>query len=668
MRLRTASVVVFLPLLALAVACGDDPSALLRDGAGGPEGAAGAPGAGGATGGPGAGAAPGTGTSGAPGDVCRSASSLDVFDDAGHVDPARYRALAARYASAEAVGYRFGHDSTHYHPTKEIFPTAHLPGDHPFSHGTNQPLSTWQVGGPFQSDPGYNSTAGQVLFVPDDARTVGLHAVQFLDVSSAVVSQKPQLAWTAYGEGAPDQSTKNASMVAAHGGPFRDAVAVARPVTTDQWTQDAVVAFQDGTLLTTGTYASGGSSTVLARLPKGLVPTAIALTTNNELALVTVWDTENVRGGLAVVALGGPSKRGWWGDWSQVYPGLHSYGLFSFMKVLGVVWIDGMVAPIAVSASADLRNPVLGAPEPKTLDLSVEATRSRFRPGGDLAVRHAAAGFAVVMSRSEKKVAFVDLQPIFEQITRGYFGTRADFDKTRTMGQGPNEWPYAFSTAPTSAPVVVKVASFAACPTAVATTANVFAPHNFPDRDDDRHARPSASYRAHAVIGTEDGTLHVMDVGGLHDDTPADANAIREVSTATVGKNPTSITPLGRSLEFFGEPVDWVVVSRGDRRVDLLRGKKDASTLTSWKTIQDSRLLDPVSVDDVTWFGNYVPLVEVADYAGKQVVAYRYDAAKLAFHGDRVLGLGADGKAAFECAGTYPVPGGALFTSNTNVP
>ena len=51
--------------------------------------------------------------------------------------------------------------------------------------------------------------------------------------SPAVVSQRPQLSWTGYGHGAPDQSTDEAAMLAAHGGPFRAPVAIARAISFD---------------------------------------------------------------------------------------------------------------------------------------------------------------------------------------------------------------------------------------------------------------------------------------------------------------------------------------------------------------------------------------------------------------------------------------------------
>jgi hypothetical protein len=214
----------------------------------------------------------------------------------------------------------------------------------------------------------------------------------------------------------------------------------------------------------------------------------------------------------------------------------------------------------------------------------------------------------------------------------------------------------------------VRVLELEQCPSAVSTTIHVFTPHNFVDPNDDRYARVAPTFNAHALVATEDGTLHVFDVGGLKDDTPAHPESIREVNKVVVGKNPTSIVPFGRTSKQFGDPVDYAVVSRGDRRVTLFHGNARSSELTRWKSLEDSRLVDPITVEDVTWFGNYVPLIEVADFAGRQLVAYRYDKAKLAFYDDREIGLGPSENDSFECGGAYPTPGGALFASSTNVP
>ena len=41
------------------------------------------------------------------------------------------------------------------------------------------------------------------------------------------------------------------------------------------------------------------------KLPANKVPTAIAMTTQSEFALVTVWDTDARKGQVAVIALAG---------------------------------------------------------------------------------------------------------------------------------------------------------------------------------------------------------------------------------------------------------------------------------------------------------------------------------------------------------------------------
>lgn len=602
-----------------------------------------------------------------PEDICRSASSLDIFDDHGRLDPARYRALALAFASAEAVDYRFGSDATAYHPTPEDFPTVYKPDDHEFRHPPDHPSSTYQIGGPWELDPGgYNSSAGQVLFVPDAPADLGVFGVAFLDVSQNVVSERPERPWY-YPADPRDVGLTYESSLAMHGGTLGRPVALARARTTDEWTQDAIVAFDDGFLMSTGTHSSGGNSNVSAQLPAGLVPTAIALTTNNELALVTVWDTIHLRGGLAVISLAGPATPGFWGDWNQLYPGLHSYGLFGFMKVLGVVELPGMVAPIAVSAAADIRWPMIGAPDPSELDLSDPATRARFA-SGDLRERYARAGYAVVLSRSERRVAFVDLQPLFQSIVDGYFTTAERFAATRRMGQGAGEWPPTFEEAPDARPIVIATRDFEGCPSAVATSVNVFRPYNFVGGDPDHLAYVPETYTSDVLVGTEDGTVHVFSVTGLRDERAASDAGITEVRQVPVGRNPTSIEPLGLSYHADDHPVDIMVVSRGDRRVELFHGDPDSGAFTPWKTLRDSRLIDPVTVHDVTCAGNLVPLIAVSDYGGRQLLNYRYDTIHMPFYGDQTFGVGPDGMSEFECGGFYPLPGGALFSSSTNEP
>jgi len=62
-----------------------------------------------------------------------------------------------------------------------------------------------------------------------------------------------------------------------------------------------IIAFQSGLLATFGTNTSRGEVTL--QLDPGKVPTAISVTDAGEFALVTVWDTINLKGQVAVIAL-----------------------------------------------------------------------------------------------------------------------------------------------------------------------------------------------------------------------------------------------------------------------------------------------------------------------------------------------------------------------------
>ena len=94
------------------------------------------------------------------------------------------------------------------------------------------------------------------------------------------------------------------------------------------------------------------------------MPTAIAVSNSSEFAFITVWDTVNLRGEIAVVALAGlcdgctPSNPGayeWWGEWRGVYPGLPNLGNVAYMKVLGYVPLPAdMKAPTEISVTTGM--------------------------------------------------------------------------------------------------------------------------------------------------------------------------------------------------------------------------------------------------------------------------------------------------------------------------
>ncbi|MEZ4365411.1 MAG: hypothetical protein R2939_03875 [Kofleriaceae bacterium] len=602
------------------------------------------------------GASPGCGGDDAPGpqapaEICRSASELDLWDADGQFDAAGYRALAGQLATEAGIDYRFGQRYAHYHPTPEEFPTHYLPPDRVLHQDMGNVDLAYQVGGEQTPDPGgYNSAEGQLLYVPDDPADAGLDSLSVLEVAYAVIITKPTLPWVLGGGGHPDPVVTSEEALALGHGPLRQPVALARSRGNDIWSMDAVVAFAGGQIGTTGTFGSGGNSHVFVELPAGKVPTSIDVTTSSEFALLTIWDTEALRGQLAVVAMAGPKTPGFWGDWTRVYPGLFNEGQISFMKVLGYVDLPDMVAPIAVSAVTDVQFNMFNTDDTVEYDLQDEATRQRFIDG-DLAGRVPRAGFAMVLSRSEKRVTLVDLQPLLAYFADQYFGSADAFAETIAYGDAPTAWPYTFEVAPEARPQVVRTLVFDECPTAVRASLDLRKP-----------GEPTPPVNlGRALVATEDGTLHAFDVAGLADERAADAEAIVATGTTAVGRNPTDIAYLLRDKRSFA------VVSRGDRRVDFLDGD-GSGTFTVSKTLRDSRLLDPVAASDVLWFGNEVPILTVADFAGKQVVNYRYGAAVLHFYDGQTYGMGESGDDDFECGGVLPTAGGAFAISSTNVP
>src|SRR5207244_8805280 len=133
--------------------------------------------------------------------------------------------------------------------------------------------------------------------------------------------------------------------------------------------------------------------------------------------------------------------------------------------------------------------------------------------------KYSKAGYAVVISKSENKAAFIDLQPLFQYYKAMYFGARSDFDRTRNLGAAANQWPYTFDYAPAQSPLVVKVIDLADHPTAVNT--NLYGGYGI----------------TKAYIATLDGTLSTYEVGGLASGAAANPGDIRAVATMQLGKN-----------------------------------------------------------------------------------------------------------------------------------
>src|SRR5437868_1503075 len=295
-------------------------------------------------------------------------------------------------------------------------------------------------------------------------------------------------------------------------------------------------------------------------------------------------------------------------------------GVIAFMKILGYVDLPGMTAPTEISVTTGMDQWGTLLPDGVFLGyrtpLTSQTNRQSFLSGGSNYGRYPKSGVAVVISKSEQKAAFIDLKPLFTYVNSVYFGgDLATFtSRMASLGQADDQWPYTFAQQPSQMPTVEKTVSLSGRPTAVKTSLYGSA--------------------TRAWIATQDGTMHIYSLDGYASGGAAPApspNAFTEVGTVTgLGRNPTSIAtskaePTNTSSSNIDPLSQQVLVSsRGDRKISWVRFAANGNSGSIVRTLQDTRMIDPISIEDADNFANSNNIVSVADYAGKAIRNYRY--------------------------------------------
>jgi len=595
----------------------------------------------------------------------------EIFDSNGNLNASAYVALANDYSSDKAIAYRYGAAKTA--PATGV-PTYWKPTDHTFyphgnvcDGGSDKVASIIaQLGSTDCSRNDYGSSLGDVIYRSDASSDSGVTPLLTLDLSAGNITEKPQLFWI-YGNAVTDPQLDNHK--SANGGVLPK-VPIAQGRCSEHDCAQALIAFQNGLIASVGSNTASNFANL--KLPAGKVPTAIAITTNSEFALVTIWDTVNLKGQVAVLALGSLSdgvKIGGPYDanpalssWQGLYPGLRNISDFRFIKLLGYVDLPGMVAPTDISASTDfgvmqddstqgwLYDPVNGTGACKSYaeltPSASSANQKSFAKGGLNANIISRSGIAAVISKSEKKVIFLNLKPLFDKVNNTYFeGTLSSLQSTlANTGLGDSQWPQVFSVS-NYAPTIVKTMSLAAKPTAVKVSIL---------------ANPGQAW-----VATEDGVIHAISVAGVQSGSNPDPSLIKEVSTLQVGKNPTYMAYHVLKDAFGNSNTQIWVVSRGDQKLQLV----DMVTLKVIKTLQDSRIVDPITVEETQQSPLLTSVITLTDYTGKQVLNYRY--APIALQGGNTplnIGIGQSGTDLFEFGGAYSVPGKPFQFTQSNVP
>lgn len=594
-----------------------------------------------------------------------AAVSGDIVNASGQIDPAAYVAMAGKLSTDAGIAYRYGNlpgtqaaatTTTWYKRTDTVRIHASDGGD-------------WQVGGPDLPDVGdYFQNWSNMLFVADAPTTnVGVGTILTAQTSFNTFTQRPQLApiLTRYSPVGGLDDSQGAALNAHF--PVAQGRCYGRP----GWCVGSIIAYQNG-LISTAYSSNTASNSANLRLPANKVPTAVAVTNSSEFALVTVWDTSAMKGQIAVIALAGlcegctvstPNKPDYWGEWGAAYPGMPNLGNIAFMKLVGFVDLPESVrAPTEISVTTGW-NPWDGRPRdannqyttPYKFPITNETNRQTFVSGNNTGV-YPRGGMAIVASKSEKRVSFVDLKPLFDYYRSMYFGARTDFDKTANVGTADNQWPFAL---PESAkPKVVNTLDLGARPTAVKATL--------------------WGDNLRAWVATQEGNLRFFDINGYGHGTGTSSFA--EVGRVAVGPNPTSISYYRATMNDMGNDINntLLVLSRADRMVRWVDFSADHNSATVRRNaLADSRIVDPVMIEDNGNHGTAMWVLSMADYGGKAIRNFRYGPVIFwsnpgACQPPNGCGLGPNNLPAsqypFEYGGDMTLPGKPFVISTANVP
>ncbi|HYD83964.1 MAG TPA: hypothetical protein VEA63_07915, partial [Opitutus sp.] len=297
---------------------------------------------------------------------------------------------------------------TLFRPTSKAYPTGYVRVN-PFELGTKP-----------AKDGDYWSEAGQVGYVPDTTSNPGIDRIQLYAYYDKVFAISPRLDWSNKTP-SPDLQAREPYYASIFGELPKYPIAMVRNY--GMQCNEALVLYRDGNLAVVGTQTSRSNHERPFpgfSFPVEKVPTAIAITTANEFALVTVWDTKLKKGQLAVIALEGKYLP--FHTWP--YMGLPNQGSWSAFKLLGYVDLP-MKTPSAVAAAS---NGFWNGPSQTAgrvlsqINLAKDGDRKNVYSGSWAGVV-AKNGYAIVASQHEDMVALVDLTPLFSYMRESYLSS-----------------------------------------------------------------------------------------------------------------------------------------------------------------------------------------------------------------------------------------------------
>jgi hypothetical protein len=580
-----------------------------------------------------------------------------MFTSSGALDTTLYSRLSSLYDKA-TMELRLGPSFLDLNPdAADDRPTLYTPTSKPRSSGYIR-TNPYEIGGPPVTDSDYWSESGQVGYVPDSAADPGLDRVQTYAYYDRVFATSPRLDW-ASGMPHSDPQTRESYYASIWGSLPKYPVAMARGFGMQQ--NEALVLYRGGYLAVAGTQtsrASGERPYPGFKFPANKVPTAIAITTANEFALVTIWDTSAKKGQLAVIALEGKYLP--FHTWP--YMGMPNQGSWSAFKLLGYVDLP-MIMPSSVSAAS---NGWWSGPSQTNglvlsqIDLSNNTYRTNVYSGAWSAIV-AKGGYAIVASKFEDKAVMVDLSPLFSYMRESYLSSASSFSATKSArGMGDSQFPQAFSVRPSIRPTV-KLEVTIPEPTAVLAGIRL-------DRWTKDHYK--------GYVASSDGKIHIFDTSALMKRWDWERlGSLREIGSFDVGTNPVhmcfsrkgeSNLPLMPTLSDGSkakpDPLNnlFYIAVRGDRKIAGAVTFNGAGAV--YRTIKDKRMGDPVAVS----MSIRGPILSVADFRGRKILSFRIGAIN-DYRNNIIYGCGSDGKAPFEMGGQLSFFGYPFMLGSTNV-
>ncbi|HMI84062.1 MAG TPA: hypothetical protein VK550_08200 [Polyangiaceae bacterium] len=505
--------------------------------------------------------------------------------------------------------------------------------------------ATYELSGTCAGNCDYGSTAGQALYAPDDAMAPGVDRIQNYAYEKGVICESILSGgWLGGPRPDPGLTTWSGKL----GRPVRLPNAFSQ---TEFWETNAgIMIFPDGLVGGTGNQTAGDTKPYF-ELPAHKVPTAVAVTTQNEFAFITVWDTEDIKAQIAVFALRADKPEAF----SIPYFALANEAGFSQVHLMGYIDLPDMKTPTAIAVAGDNGNTPGGhvpgfeygnqTDPTRNFLTSVDARNALQREDYERRVPMAAQ--IIVASRWENKITLIDGRPLAQFVRSVYFG--AD-DATRQAAAARDVWPFTFESAPQSKPVVVT--------TLAVPHPTVVRIGNQPSGNEQDLRKPLKAW-----VGNLDGEVRIFDLSAFAHDSPRPIpeSSIKELAKAQAGRNITSMVRQ--------DSQSVLVTSRGDRRIEWVGiAQDDKKSLKVLRTLRDARMDDPVHADS----SDRGPVVTVVDFNGKRLLNYRVGATEN--NGGKPpasYGCGMDGADAdcqnFEFGGRFDLPGTPFFVGTTNV-